>query len=292
MSSPPPPRPAEESPANPYRPLSPEFLTHLFQNPLDPGYYAAAARRRADPSRYRPPSPRWRLAGLATVVLAGLLLAVSYLQVVAEQPTRTEVRAELEQQIRELRAETDTLQQRAERLRDEVSALRDAQLDDPAEVRRLRELEAASGLRRVRGDGVVVRLADAPAEVDPVTGTPEIDAEARILYRDLQQVTNALWAAGAEAVAVNGRRLTVTSTIRSAGGAILIDREPVAGPYEVTAIGPEDLRQRFAASPTAGLLNLLVQQYGITYELRSARDVTLPAAAEPQLRYATPRTGT
>lgn len=286
----PPPRPGAESPTNPYRPLSPDFLTELFGKPLDPGYAAAAARRAMRPGQ--PPPRRWRAVGLVTLLLLGLLLALAYRQVVAEQPTRSEVRADLEEQIRDLRAETAALQQRAEQLRDEVNTLRDQQLGDPAAVRQLRELEAASGLRRVSGDGVVVRLADGAPQVDPVTGAAEIDPQARILYRDLQQVTNELWAAGAEAVAVNGRRLTVTSTIRSASGAILIDREPVAGPYEVAAIGPREMARRFEDSSTAGLLDLLVHKYGITYELRPVRDLTLPSAADPQLRYAIPQGAT
>lgn len=181
---------------------------------------------------------------------------------------------------------TEQLQQQADRLRDEVAQLRDQQISDPDLVQRLRELEASTGLSRVRGDGVVVRVADGPPGVDPKTGEPVVDPNARILYRDLQQVTNALWAAGAEAVAINDRRLTATSTIRSASGAILVDRRPVTGPYEVAAIGPDHLADRFDASPTASLMKLLVDKFGITYEVRDAEDLSLPAASEPQLHHA------
>mgnify|MGYP006206322601 CR=1 FL=1 len=59
----------------------------------------------------------------------------------------------------------------------------------------------------------------------------------------LQDIANALWSAGAEAVAINGQRLTATSTIRAAGGAILVGFRPVTGPYEVSAIGPAEMDQ-------------------------------------------------
>jgi uncharacterized protein YlxW (UPF0749 family) len=261
-------------------------LTALFRHPLDPGYEDAAARRREAGG-----TPRWRRGNravtLVTLAAVGLLLAVAYRQVVADEPTRTQVRADLETQIHDREAETDGLQEQADRLRDDVAELRDQQLGDPERVEELRELEAATGLGRVRGDGVVVRVNDGPPGVDPQTGEPVVDPLARILDRDLQRITNALWAGGAEAIAINGRRLTATSTIRGASGAILIDRQPIAGPYEVVAVGPEELRDRFVDSETGQLLQVLVDDYGITYQVRPEDDLTLPAASEPRLYHAT-----
>lgn len=275
-------------PRNPYRPLPPDFLDELFRDPLDPGYAAAAEARRAR-GETRPPGWRGaRLAMLATLLVVGLVVAMAYQQVVAEEPTRSQVRADLQQQIRQRQAETESLQARADELREQVARLRDAQLGDPAAVRQLRALEAATGLARVTGDGVVVRVADGPPQLDPVTGEQVVDPQARIIDRDLQQIVNALWAAGAEAVAVNGRRLTAVSTIRSASGAILVDRQPMSSPYEVAAIGPKGLAEEFEASAAAALMRLLVDEYGIQYQVRAEDDLTLPAAAAPQLYYATP----
>ena len=276
-------------PPNPYRPL-PDFLDDLLRHPLEPGYAEAAQRRAAQQAGGQPP-PRWsgpiRAGTVVALVAVGLLLAVAYRQVVAEEPTRSQVRADLEAQIHQREAETEQLQQQADQLRAEVAELRDRQISDPQLVRQLRELEASTGLSRVRGDGVRVQVADGPPGVDPRTGEPALDPQARILDRDLQQLTNALWAAGAEAVAVNGRRLTATSTIRSASGAILVDRQPIAGPYEIAAIGPGHLPERFSASPAASLMRLLVDEFGITYKVAPAEDLSLPAATEPQLLHAT-----
>lgn len=276
-------------PDHPYR-LSADFLGELFRDPLDAGY-ADAAQRRAERGAAGEVPSWWRRGNravmLVTLVVVGLLLAVAYRQVVAEEPTRAQVRADLEEQIHDRQTEAEQLEQRADELRDEVAELRDRQLADPAEVQRLRELEAVTGLGRVRGDGVVVRVDDGPPGIDPKTGEPAVDLLARILDRDLQLIANTLWAAGAEAIAINGRRLTATSTIRSASGAILVDRQPLAGPYEVVAVGPDDLRDRFAGSGTGQLLQQLVDDYGITYQLRAEDDLTLPAAAAPPLYHAT-----
>lgn len=262
-------------------------LTDLFRNPLDPGYADAAHRRAARGGGPRP----WRYAHrggyLASLVAVGLLLAVAYQQVVAEEPTRTQVRADLEAQIHDREDVTDQLQAEAEELRENVAQLRDELLSD-SEVAQLRELEAVTGLAEVTGAGAVVRVDDGPPTVDPGTGAEVIEAEARILDLDLQQIANGLWAAGAEAIAINDRRLTATSTIRSASGAILVDRRPVTGPYVIVAIGPDDLPDRYRDSTTDDLMGQLVEDYGIAYEVRAEDDLTVPAAAGSQLHHATP----
>lgn len=262
-------------------------LTDLFRNPLDPGY-ADAARRRARRGPGRGPGRFASRGGfLVSLVVVGLVLAVAYQQVVAAEPTRAQVRADLEAQIHDREDVTDRLQADAEALREEVARLRDALLGE-AEVRRLRELEAVTGLAEVTGDGAVVRVDDGPPTVDPATGAEVMDPEARILDLDLQQIANGLWAAGAEAVAINGRRLTATSTIRSASGAILVDRRPVAGPYVIVAVGHEDLADRYRDSGTDELMRQLVDDYGIAYEVRAEDGLTVPAAAGSQLHYAIP----
>ncbi|SBT45238.1 DUF881 domain-containing protein [Micromonospora narathiwatensis] len=266
------------------RSYAPDFLTELFRNPLDPGYAAAAERRRqVPPSRWR----RLLSRPVSLVVLAtiGLLFAVAYRETVAEEPSRAKARAGLIAEIKQREAETDRLTAQADQLREEVGRQRDAALSG-AQASRLRNMEAGTGLGRVRGDGVVVRLADAPRDKDAVTGADA--GPDRVLYSDLQTVANDLWAAGAEAIAINGQRLTATTTIRQAGEAILVDYRPVTSPYEVTAIGPGSMRDRFDESRAADLMRYLARVTGMSYGVKKAGDLTLPAAPQPRLRYAEP----
>ncbi|MEH1029469.1 DUF881 domain-containing protein [Micromonospora profundi] len=285
MSATPPQRPERPRQDRVY---APDFLTELFRNPLDPGYADAATARR----RKGVPTPErgWRAwsgrsVSLAVVVVLGFLFAVAYRQTMADEPGRAQARSGLVAQIKDRESQTDRLSQRADQLREEVSRQRDAALSGSTAAR-LRDLEASTGLGRVRGDGVVVRLADAPGNADAVTGAGA--GPPRVLYSDLQGVANALWSAGAEAIAINGQRLTSTSTIRSAGEAILVDFRPVTGPYEVSAIGPGSMRRQFEASRNAALMREVAQQTGLSFGVRGAEDLTLPAAPEPQLRYAKP----
>jgi uncharacterized protein YlxW (UPF0749 family) len=271
------------------RQFAPNFLLELFSSPLDPGYAdAAEARRRHGP---RPP---WRRAGayaLRTVTLlaVGFLLAVAYRAAVAGEPASSRAHAGLVQEVKSGQERTDALQARSDGLRREVTAAQQAALGGgAAELARVREQEAAAGLGAVTGPGVVVRLADAPAPIDPNTGRASTAEVSRVLDVDLQAVANALWASGAEAVAINGQRLTSTSTIRVAGNAILVDFRPVTSPYEVSAIGPSDLERLFGRTATAATMADLARQYGLGYSTRSEGNLNLPAAPGPSLRYAHP----
>ena len=265
------------------RHYAPDFLTELFRNPLDPGYADAAARRAKEG-----PRTGWRGAsarGLAftTLVLVGFLLAIAYRQTMADEPARGKARAALVDQIHNRQDATEDLEQRAAALRAEVNALRDANLaGDTAE--RLRNLEAATGLAEVEGDGVVITVADGPGDVDAVTGGRK--DVSKVLDRDLQDLANALWSSGAEAITINGERLTATSTIRAAGEAILVDFQPVTGPYEVAAIGPGDLRDRFEKTSSAALFRSLVDRYGMRFQIAERDDLTLAAAGGGDLEHA------
>jgi uncharacterized protein YlxW (UPF0749 family) len=266
-----------------------DFLTEMFRNPLDPGY-AEAARRRAERG---PESPRRRTAGRAAraVVLAatGFLLVIAYHQTVAAQPESSRVRTGLVTDVRDRQHDADQLQQQADRLRDEVARERDAALAAAGtDAGQLTRLELATGTSKVRGPGAVVRLADAPPQVDPVTGKSQPVKYGTVLDRDLQDVANELWHDGAEAIAVNGERLTATSTIRTAGSTILVDFRPISSPYQVAAIGPDDLDRRFTDSRTGQRFHAYVSAYGMQVSVKREDNLTLPAAADPQLHYAQP----
>jgi uncharacterized protein YlxW (UPF0749 family) len=263
---------------------SPELLTELFRNPLDPGY-ADAARRRAAGA---PPS-RWTGASRVVVLaLVGFLLAVAYKQVVERAPGQDQTRADLAAEVADRRAEAERLESDADRLRDEVSRRRNQALAADPDLLRLRDLEARTGLGRVRGDGAVVTLSDAPDAIDPVTGAIDTNNPGRVLDSDLQQVANVLWQAGAEAIAINGERLTATSTIRSAGSAILINYRPLTRPYEVSAIGPAGLGGSLTNSPTGRDLRRLADRHRMRFEVEYRIGLTLPPGADPGLRYAHP----
>jgi uncharacterized protein YlxW (UPF0749 family) len=271
----------------PKRTYTPDFLTELFRNPLDPGYADAAARKERGEG---PQGGRKKaLSGVTAVTLAalGFLLAIAYQQTIADEPEATKARDTLIQQVQNRRADTDGLQNKADQLRDDVATLREAELGGAA-VARLRDLEAQTGLAPVEGSGAEVKIADGPTPINPVTGKQS--TEARVRDSDLQLAANALWAAGAEAIAVNGQRLTATSTIRQAGEAILVDFQPVTTPYTIAAIGPDKLASAFRDGYAGKFFAELVSRYAMSFDVNKADDLTLDAATELKLRVAVPST--
>jgi len=270
------PRPAEAS----------NLISDLLRSPLDPGY-ADAARRRAEVG----PRVGWRSttakgALLVAMVLLGLLLAVAYRQVVVGEPASTKARADLLADIRAKRKAADTSQREADRLREDVTRENDAALSGDENAALLKSKAAVAGTGKLKGAGTSVELADATAQVDPVTGKVSDDNPGVVLDRDLQDVANALWQAGAEGIAINGQRLTATTAIRAAGGAILVDFRPITSPYRVVAIGPSSLTDRFNSSATARQFRRYVTKYRMKFSTRKEGNITLPAAPESRLRYA------
>lgn len=268
------------------------MITALLEQTLDPAYAEAAQRRDTGPADHR-----WNArAVLAAVVVAGLILGVAYADTRAAAPSSERTRLALVADVQRETALGADLQQRLEELRAEVSLALDDALtatrDGRTQAERVSTLEYASGVLAVSGPGLRVTVSDAPPEaaLDPVTGEP-IDAVPEaglVLDIDLQAVVNGLWAAGAEAIAVSGQRLSSTTSIRTAGEAILVDFRPVTSPYVVEAIGGEQLVPRFAGSDTAARYDAYRQLYGIGFDLVSADTLDLPAAADTDLRFAGP----
>lgn len=95
----------------------------------------------------------------------------------------------------------------------------------------LQEMKVWAGLTPVQGPGLTVTLRDSTKE------GMLMDNDKIIHDSDVLRVVNELWAAGAEAIEINGDRLSVGSSIRCVGPVIHIDGKPVASPVMVRAIG-------------------------------------------------------
>ena len=88
---------------------------------------------------------------------------------------------------------------------------------------------------------------------------------------DLQILANGLWQAGAEAVAINGHRLSSLTAIRSAGDAITVDYRSLTRPYgSRRSATPRTLPARFAESGAGAWWNELAQNRQMRYEISRA----------------------
>jgi uncharacterized protein YlxW (UPF0749 family) len=214
-----------------------------------------------------------------------VLVVAAVLQVRKGAPADSETRAEL---VDRVQAATDALHKvdgRVDSLATRVQSARESALTGSASDRALADevsaLEATVGGGAVTGSGLQVTLQDGP----PAQAGDDGPDLARILDTDIQLVVNGLFASGAEAVSVNGQRVTVLSPIRSAGEAVLVGFRPLTPPYVVNAVGPDSLATTFEQSSAREELAGLETAYGIGVDVAEQDDVTVPARLDLQVRY-------
>ena len=276
------PGPAGRDPA-----ASTALLTEVMTRPLDPGY-AAAARRRAESGA--PRSRAGRGGTWLALLTIGALLAVAGARAAAAEPAADRGRQALLQRIDDATARSDRLTGQVAQAQAGNAELAAALGGAPAASAdaRAEGLAVAAAATAVTGPGLQVVLDDAPE--DGSAGSDGVTTSGRVVDRDVQIVVNGLWQNGAEAVAVNGQRLSSLSSIRAAGEAVLVDYRPLTPPYTISAIGdPAALETGLATSVAGRYLQVLRDNYDIPAEVttRSAQDaLTLPAAPRLDLRLA------
>ncbi|MGO3814960.1 MAG: DUF881 domain-containing protein [Cellulosimicrobium funkei] len=259
------------------------LLNEVMHRPLDPGYTAAAARRAAGQTPHRGRTGTVALVALAVVL--GVVTTAAAVQLRAPQPGVIAARETLEQEILERQATAEELSARGAELSGEIEQLQGAALSGASAdvLDSLQEEGALTGTQPVEGQGVVVTLDDTGGGLS----SGATDASSLVHDSDLQRVVNALWAGGAEAVAINDQRLTGLSAIRSAGDAVLVDLQPLVGPYRVEAIGdPDAMRTSLLRSGTSDFLQLLGTQYGIRSGVTTQSRLDLPGRSAPTLFFA------
>jgi uncharacterized protein YlxW (UPF0749 family) len=108
--------------------------------------------------------------------------------------------------------------------------------------------------------------------------------------RDIRTIVEELWLAGADAVGVNGERLTNSTAILDIGPSVLINSAFLGQPYQISAIGPRDLYDRVSASQGfADFLRARSETYGIQVSFFRPNPVDVPAfAGTVTLRFAKP----
>ena len=261
------------------------LLWRISDDALDPGYREANVLPKGGPQG----GLRHSLVLAAALLILAALVSAAALQTVRGAPDANRTREDLAARVTDATERVDAARASLVQMGADVSRLRAEALSGSETDRQLRdellEYELASGLVEVTGPGVTVELTDGP----PSDGAAGADL-ARVLDRDLQVVVNGLLASGAEAVSVNGQRITALSAIRGAGGAVLVGYRPLSPPYQVNAIGnPETLESEFAASDAADEMRTLAATYGIGFTTQPSDSVTVPAESDLSLRYAEPR---
>ena len=229
---------------------------------------AVRARLRAIPS--------WQVTLAVALLALGFLIAA---QLAAEGPRvryTTQERSTLVETALGLQQEQDTLKAQILDLRGQISQLEAQGAGSDALVRQLNDdlqkARIAAGLVPLEGPGIVFRLED--------SGVPGAGTDSLVTARDVRTVVEELWLAGAEAVAVNGERVTVSTAFLDIGGSVLANSAYLAPPYTIAAIGPQCLYDKVRGSGSfVAFVADRVQGAGIQLSVAQLDSVTIQAFA-------------
>jgi uncharacterized protein YlxW (UPF0749 family) len=233
----------------------------------------------------------WSTLVPVVALLAGLLFATSG-QTAQGTDLRAGETAELSGLISQRNAAIDRQTAELAALRARVEQLNRLIAGRDDEVRAAQvegqQGELSAGLVALAGPGLEVTLDDAPRPADGSLPNGARADDVVIHQSDVQAVVNALWAAGADGVAVMGQRLIATSAVRCVGNTLLLQGRTYSPPFVVTAIGDVPaMRTALAASEDVEVFRLAVDRFGLTFRLRDRAELVLPAYDRaPDLRYA------
>ena len=234
--------------------------------------------------------PSWQITLGAALLALGFLIAA---QLASQSPRvryTTQERTPLLETAGELQTQQDDLKARILQLRDQIQGVEGLGAGSADQVRQLntdlQQARIAAGLIPLTGSGIVLQLEDSQEPVPPDAS----QADYLVGSHDIRAVVEELWMAGAEAIAINGERVTPTTAIIDIGPSLLVNSAYLAPPYQVTALGAADLYQRLSTSP--GFIDFVrarAQRYGIRLSFAEPESVDMPAfVGTVTLRYSRP----
>ena len=254
------------------------LLDLLTQQSLDEDY-VHVARRRAAAGEEPPRGARAHRTAAVVVAVFGVLGATAAVQTARGADEAQSSRVVLVERVVERRDTVTALQDRIQELRGEVEdgeqLLATVTGNRLTAEGRLRRLQVRTGFIGVRGEGARVTITDAPAGGELIRDT------------DLQLLVNGLWQAGAEAISINGQRLTVRTAIENSGTVVNVNSQPLRSPYVLSVVGNRrTLQADLLASPSGLAVADLVTRFGFGFEMVPVEELVLPAAAPRTLRHA------
>jgi uncharacterized protein YlxW (UPF0749 family) len=224
-----------------------------------------------------------KLLTLAVVATAGLMMSSAAVSA-RGQDLRPNRNTDLIELVRAQAARNADLAKQVGDLRTEVDKLSTQQGGGVADTS---AAAAAAGLTAVKGPAVSVTLTDAPANVTPIGVAEELLI---VHQQDIQAVVNTMWQAGAEAMSIQGQRVTARTGIKCVGNSVLLHGIPYAPPYVIVAIGDQRaIEQALDSSTYLQAYRQYTDRYGLGYAEKRITEATLAAyTGAIELGYARP----
>lgn len=256
------------------------LLELVTRESMDLDYEIVAQRRTGDPTRSGPTPHR---GAAVAVAVFGLLVAVAAVQTSRNSGVAQANRVALTERIDARQDAVASLTERIATLRSGNANLAEGLTTLTTSTRSAEQLRDTlalnAGFAAAEGPGVRVTVAD----------EPQGSADGLVRATDLSLLINGLWEAGAEAISINGRRLTAVSALVNADIAIQVNKGPLSPPYVIRAIGGPDLQADLLGTQAGLTFFALARQFGFVVQRENVVLLELSAApaSMQRLRYAT-----
>lgn len=220
----------------------------------------------------------WALGTVLATALVAYLL-VGYLRVPDPFRQRMELTTEgdLARILSSLSGESQTLEEELSALKIELANLQNASANQDTKTEavnaQLNALQVLAGTTPVKGPGISVVIAD-----------PQRSVTFDVLLGVVQELRDA----GAEAIAVNGRRVGARSYFASENSSVSLDGVSLSSPYNISAIGSTSALEGGLKIP-GGSLDTLKAEEGVAVDVSKRESLSLPALENaPAFRAAVP----
>ncbi|WP_026198762.1 DUF881 domain-containing protein [Desulfitobacterium hafniense] len=181
--------------------------------------------------------------------------------------------------------ENEQLKNDITKLKEDLSKFQEGQNASKVILEQLDAAKRNAGLTKVTGPGIRITLDDAQDR-----DINNEDIQYYVIHEEyIRTIVNLLWHGGAEAVAVNGQRITGNTEIFCSGAFIQIGQTRQMPPYVIEAVGDVNYLQSSLNFYFWDRLGEYQEQYGITRKLEVPTEpLVIPAGKAQQFRYSEP----
>ena len=124
------------------------------------------------------------------------------------------------------------------------------------------------GYTEVKGPGVIVTLQDGDS-----TTLGGIASQYIVHDEDIYQIVNSLRNVGAEAISINGQRVTNRTAIACVGNVITVNGQKLGSPFVIQAIGPS-LYLHSSLTMPGGYIEY-IKDYGVKVDVKQVDKDTI-----------------
>lgn len=187
---------------------------------------------------------------------------------------------ELRDEVNQWKDAYDNSSKKIEELNNKINEYQKASASSSDDVyliiNELNETKVIAGLSEVSGKGITVVVDDKKALEDIMLDAGYYDSNVFLIHdNDIMKIINELVLNGAEAISVNGQRITSLSGIKSIGPVVEINGVKMSAPFEIKAIGDSDTLST-NISLRGGIINEL-RSLKIDIKVTKEDSITIPA---------------